>query len=317
MPSILEDILARLEPEHARALEWFADRAGEVGPRPWRRRGVSGVPGVAMALTAERGIHKPAGMDWALSVAATVSSVYLDGEPAKVDKDTWVLPYKEHSGSDGSGYESRWNRALLRNMRDRIPVGVFVPAVGSDYLNLGLAIPESFDPQSGTFLLRGPVTYSQGVTTWGEPADASRSDVLDELMVAEDADEMSLTLVRRRKSQDAFREALMTAYAGQCCVTRYDAPDALQGAHILSYSGRSSQVPQNGLLLRADIHLLFDRHLLSIQPERRRVSVSPRIRNTAYGALDGVPLLPTTSEKLAPDPGKLEVHWAVFERAAD
>jgi hypothetical protein len=76
-------------------------------------------------------------------------------------------------------------------------------------------------------------------------------------------------------------------------------------------------VPQNGLLLRADIHLLFDRHLLSIQPERRRVSVSPRIRNTAYGALDGVPLLPTTSEKLAPDPGKLEVHWAVFERAAD
>ena len=314
MASALEDILARLEPQHARALEWFADHAGDVGPRPWRHDGVSPVAGVTIPLTAQRGIHKPDGLDWALSVAATESSVYLDGKPTRVDKDTWVLPYKEHSGSDGAGYGSRWNRALLRNMRDRIPVGVFVPSAGSGYLNLGLAIPESFDPSSGTFLLRGPVTYSQDASIWGEALE-SNAGVLEDLAAAEDDDGIRLARVRQRKAQDVFRDSLMAAYSGSCCVTRYDAPDALQGAHILSYSGRSSQVPQNGLLLRADIHLLFDRHLLSIEPDRLCVRVSRRIRDTAYGALDRGDVARPIARELAPDSAKLEVHWAVFERA--
>lgn len=266
-----------------------------------------------MAMTAQRGIHKPSELDWALSVGATKNSVYLDGKPTRVDGETWVLPYSEHAGADGVGYKSPWNRALLRNLRDRIPVGVFVPA-GSQHLNLGLAMPESFDPETGTFLLRGPMTFSQSATTWSEPSYVAQEDVLENLMVSEDLPR-NLAMVRRREAQDSFRESLLSAYDGACCVTRYDAQAALQGAHILPYSGRSSQVATNGLLLRADVHLLFDRHLIAIDPESLVVKVAPQLAATAYADLAGREILRTTNRDLAPDSSKLRVHAAVFDRA--
>ena len=314
MTSVLQDTLARLAPEHAAALEWFVEHEGDVGPRPWRRAGKSVVPGVKMAMTAERGIHKPAELDYALSLGATKSSVYLDGRPSKVDRETWILPYKEHSGADGLGIGSPWNRALLRNMRDRIPVGVFVPA-GPRHLNLGLAMPESFDAETGTFLLRGPMTHSQTTMTWGAPLTDPEMDLLDTPIVSEESTAM-LGLVRRREAQGVFRDSLLEAYSGKCCVTRYDAEQALQGAHILSYSGRSSQIAQNGLLLRADVHLLFDRHLIAVDPDTLRVRVSPRLSRSGYAPLDGQEILDAACQDLAPDPVKLAVHLAVFDRAA-
>jgi hypothetical protein len=311
MQSPLDSILASLTVEHGRALEWFVEHEGEIGPRPWRQHGRSVVPGVSMAMTAERGIHKPAELQWALSIGATRDSLYMDGSPTPVDEHTWVLPYRAHEGADGTGYDSPWNRALLRNVRDRIPVGVFLPADEGTNLNLGLAMPEDYDPSAGTFLLRGPMRHSQSVAVWESVPEAE-----DEIEVALHAEEeptsRTMTLVLRRRAQDAFRESLLQAYGRSCCVTQYDAEEALQAAHILSYSGRSSQLPQNGLLLRADLHLLFDRHLIGIDPGNLRVSVSPRLKNTRYNALSGSAVSPTVDSSSSPDPKRLAVHWAVF-----
>ncbi len=311
MQSRLDSILAGLTVEHGRALEWFVEHEGEVGPRPWRQHGRSVVPGVSMAMTAERGIHKPAELQWALSIGATSESLYMDGSPTPVDEHTWVLPYRAHDGADGTGYDSPWNRALLRNVRDRIPVGVFVPADDGTNLNLGLAMPEHYDPSTGTFLLRGPMRHAQSDAIWMSLPEAD-----DEVEVALHAEEeptpRTLALVMRRRAQDAFRESLLHAYGCSCCITRYDAEEALQAAHILSYSGRSSQLPQNGLLLRADLHVLFDRHLLSIDPGTFRVSVSPQLKGTRYGTLAGSPVSPTVDRAASPDPKRLAVHWAVF-----
>lgn len=310
----LQDTLAKLGSDHARALEWFVDHEGDVGPRPWRRDGQSVVPGVSMAMTAERGIHKPSQLPCALSIGATSSSLYLDGQQTPVGDGTWILPYRQHVGADGQGYESRWNRALLKNVRDRIPVGVFVPAIGGANLNLGLAMPESFDPSTGTFLLRGPMRFAQSAAVWEIPVWTS--DDLDQALLAEEeADPLIMTLVRQRRAQGAFRDSLLEAYSGRCCVTKYDTEAALQGAHILAYSGRSSQIPSNGLLLRADLHILFDRHLLAIEPKDLTVRVAPAISSSAYGELEGRPISRPDREELCPDPSRLKVHWAVFEGA--
>ena len=48
----------------------------------------------------------------------------------------------------------------------------------------------------------------------------------------------------------------------------------LEAAHIKPYQGENDNHPQNGLLLRADIHTLFDLNLLGIQPERLQVEIS-------------------------------------------
>lgn len=314
MQSVLDDILAKLEPEHARALEWFVEHEDEIGARPWRVGGQSVVPGVSIPIVAQRGIHQPSGWKVALSITATRTSIYLDGKPERVDRETWVLPYKAHEGGDGMGLESRWNQALFRNHRERIPVGVFVPE-GGQYRNLGLAMVESFDPGTATFLLRGAVRYTQAAGTWTLPEDSS--DIVGSLLIAEEAEDLRiLAQVRCRVSQDKFRDALMKAYGGRCAATGYDAADALQGAHILAYSGRSSQLTENGLLLRADIHLLFDRHLLSVHPEHRVIRLGSRLRSTAYAGLEGRSLDRPEKDSDVPAANRLAVHWAVFERAA-
>lgn len=61
-----------------------------------------------------------------------------------------------------------------------------------------------------------------------------------------------------REGQPAFRGALILAYAGECAITGCAVTDLLDAAHIARYSGPKSNVTANGLLLRTDIHKLFD-----------------------------------------------------------
>lgn len=46
----------------------------------------------------------------------------------------------------------------------------------------------------------------------------------------------------------------------------------------------------NGLLLRSDLHTLFDLKLITIDPEKFEVIVDPRLRQSSYGQLHGKPL---------------------------
>jgi putative restriction endonuclease len=309
----LHRILERLDPEHALALDWFAAHEGEIGPRPWRRHGQSVVPGVSVAMVAERGIHRPRGWDVALSITATKASLYMDGEPVPLGDGTWMLPYSAHTGADGVQLDSRWNQALVGNWIARIPVGVFLFHTRAKYRNLGLAMVEDYVEAADTFYLRGPVQFGQPAETW--EADSEPTEDEPALLAAEEVSERSRVWIRRRHRQDVFRDALLSAYGSRCCVTDYEAEDALQGAHILAYAGRSSQSVRNGLLLRADIHLLFDRSLLAVEPDTLRVRLAPRLRSTAYGDLDGRRLALPCRATLSPDQAKLEVRWAVFAGA--
>ncbi|MDO8847080.1 MAG: HNH endonuclease [Coriobacteriia bacterium] len=322
MESPLQLVLDQLDPEHARALLWFAEHEGDIGPRPWRVDGQSVVTGVQVPLVAQRGIHQPSGWQVALSITATRASVYFDGVPQPIDSDTWALPYMAHTGRDGTGTESPWNRALLGNLNRRIPVGVFVPH-GAHYMNLGLAMVESYDPRTGTFLLRGPLKFGQRSDVWSNGDDETPTT---QAAMARESEgwsdqirELDEPIVysrgKRRVAQVQFRQNLLRAYDNRCAVTGYEAHDALQGAHILSYRGRSSQLVRNGLLLRADIHLLFDRHLIGIEPEVLKVRLAPGLLSTAYSGLEGRSLSRPQRDDDAPDTKRLAVHWAVFERS--
>jgi hypothetical protein len=62
----------------------------------------------------------------------------------------------------------------------------------------------------------------------------------------------------RRRGQPKFRRALLEAYAGKCAVTGCEVETVLEAAHIVAYAGDQTNKVSNGLLLRADIHTLFD-----------------------------------------------------------
>lgn len=92
--------------------------------------------------------------------------------------------------------------------------------------------------------------------------------------------------IRERRGQQQFRDALRERYGDRCLVTGCEVLAVLEAAHINPYRSKNDNHPDNGLLLRADIHTLFDLDLIGIEPERLRVELHPALANE-YGRLTG------------------------------
>ncbi|PNQ53824.1 HNH endonuclease, partial [Vibrio agarivorans] len=87
--------------------------------------------------------------------------------------------------------------------------------------------------------------------------------------------------IHARQGQAAFREMLLAEY-GRCLVSGCKVSHAIEAAHIVPYMGEATNSIENGLLLRADIHTLFDLGLISITPYQRKIVVSKRLSCTDY-----------------------------------
>lgn len=103
----------------------------------------------------------------------------------------------------------------------------------------------------------------------------------------EDARERISREISRRRGQRAFREALLRAYGGRCAITDCDVKDVLEAAHIVPYLGPLTNRTDNGLLLRADIHTLFDCGLITIDTVSHTVMLANSLLETDYGHLNG------------------------------
>ncbi len=79
------------------------------------------------------------------------------------------------------------------------------------------------------------------------------------------------TLVRPRLGQGTFRLSVTAAYARACAVTQEHSLPALEAAHIRPFAEEGTHEVSNGLLLRSDIHRLFDKGYVGVTPEYRFV----------------------------------------------
>ena len=161
-------------------------------------------------------------------------------------------------------------------MEEGVPVGVLIqakPKPGVVYHILGLA--RVIDWKDGYFFLEGydrsgSISAKSGTKEAG--MDRARAETLVQPDPAFNPSEMedqrakSIAEIVRRRGQAKFRKTLLEAYNSKCVVTGCDAAEALEAAHITPYLGEETNHPQNGLLLRADIHSLFDLGLLSVDP---------------------------------------------------
>jgi putative restriction endonuclease len=83
--------------------------------------------------------------------------------------------------------------------------------------------------------------------------------------------------VTPRLGQGTFRVSVTDAYLRACAITGEHSLPALEAAHIQSYSKDGPHEVRNGVLLRADLHRLFDKGYMTVTPEHR-LEVSPRLR---------------------------------------
>ncbi len=114
--------------------------------------------------------------------------------------------------------------------------------------------------------------------------------------------------VARRMGQAKFRRELLHAYQGRCAVTGCDVSAVLEAAHIFPYRGKETNHVTNGLLLRSDIHMLFDQGLLAIHPETLTVLLAPELEETAYSELEGKAIAVPKDEGLRPSEAALDDH---------
>jgi hypothetical protein len=102
-----------------------------------------------------------------------------------------------------------------------------------------------------------------------------------------DARERVLSAIVRRRGQPAFRQRLLAAYNGQCAITGCKLEAVLEAAHIVPYQGPETNHPHNGLLLRADLHTLFDLKLITIDAATMSVRISPQLAGSCYEEYGG------------------------------
>ena len=128
-------------------------------------------------------------------------------------------------------------------------------------------------------------------------------------------------LVRPRLGQGTFRIALTQAYDGACAVSGEHSLPVLDVAHIHRYADGGPHEMRNGLLLRTDIHRLFDCGYVTITPDYK-FRVSRRLHEEyengkTYYALDKQAIHLPKHAAERPDPDLLRRHnELVFEKGA-
>jgi len=209
-----------------------------------------------------------------------------------------------------SGYDSE--RELIAAFR------AFNPALGSDS-EIGNVVLESFTPFPTPVPLRavGLEDLSVRFVYLGEQDPIAeyigglRGGAAGGGFVLRDeaAARHTAAMRKHRAGQAAFRKLLLDTYGPVCAFTGPQLEETLQAAHIQPYVDAASNHVANGLLLRADIHVLFDLGLLTLTDEPQIV-VSRKLlgRNPTIDALHGATPHLRNTHGVSPSGDALRFH---------
>jgi hypothetical protein len=112
----------------------------------------------------------------------------------------------------------------------------------------------------------------------------------------------------RRRGHPSFRQQLLAAYEYRCAITNFNALDTLEAAYIIPYRGKFTHHPSNGLLMRADLHTLFDLGKIAIDTRNMTVILADELAESSYKILRGRPLRYPKSEEQRPSTEALDLH---------
>jgi putative restriction endonuclease len=118
--------------------------------------------------------------------------------------------------------------------------------------------------------------------------------------------------VRPRLGQGGFRVLVTDTYERRCAVTGERVLPVLEAAHVKPVAQGGTHRVENGLLLRMDLHKLFDRGYVTVTPDHR-LRVSRHLREDFhngehYRQLDGSEIWVPRLRKERPNPAFLEWH---------
>ena len=149
-----------------------------------------------------------------------------------------------------------------------------------------------------------------------EDSENYLSEILSDDYVPTENDERAKVYksIIQRRGQKKFRDAVREMYGNKCVITGCEILDILEAAHINPYKGEKDNHATNGLLLRADIHTLFDLDLIGIEPNELRIHLSENIKQDGYQVLENK-LIRVLSNDKTPSKEALKIRWEKFLRS--
>ena len=130
------------------------------------------------------------------------------------------------------------------------------------------------------------IEYERGPTSGFQSRDLAAYtrgigfDVIHEIRLANERDQQlqaSYAAVLARPEQARFRQLALEAYGARCIVSGCTTIRALEAAHVLPYSSGGPDERANCILLRADLHRMFDANLLAVNPLDGKVHYSETV----------------------------------------
>lgn len=311
----LDSVLSKLPGPHRNALLWFYSHTGKETGWPGKLS-----DGTLLASKA-KGIYKPQWTEYALSIRQNINSPYPDMPPIKNADGTWLYCYFQEDLDPNSRDEVYTNTGLIKCMNDSIPVGVFRQIKQKPnpiYIIEGLAFVSSWADGFFTFEGISPTgtrytsIASDQTLNYGTVKDIDSFIIQNEAGKILDARKKIAALITKRQGQGQFRKDVLEAYGNICAITGYDALSALEAAHIIPYRGQYTNHVENGLLLRADLHSLFDQGLIGVNPNDHKVLLSKRLIKTKYEGLENKEIRIPQKTEFQPSERALTYHvkWA-------
>jgi uncharacterized protein YjbI with pentapeptide repeats len=116
--------------------------------------------------------------------------------------------------------------------------------------------------------------------------------------------------IQKRQGQEKFRKSLLEVYKGRCAITGCPIKGVLEAAHVKPYSISKDNSPKNGILLRADLHTLFDLNLIVIHPDSKKIEIKPSLlASKYYKKINNIIL--RAYEKIGCSPDEEYLEWRI------
>ena len=259
-------------------------------------------------INQQRGIFKPAAMDYLLSVRTVFprlgARVWYDDQRVvneQVARGEELIDYA-FMGNNPDAADNRW---LRQAHEAQVPILYFLGVAPGRYMVIWPTFIAEWVPSELKVRLAFSQTAEQSLPGSAERRYASRT-------------------VQQRLHQASFREAVLMAYGGRCALTGLPEPRLIDAAHIIVDGDEALGQPivPNGLPLSKIHHAAFDANLIGIAPDYK-IHISEALLSINDGPMFefGVKALAGRSIRLPlrpgdnPDRDRLAQRFEAFTRA--
>ena len=271
------------------------------------------------------GIFKPAWSDYALSIVIRTTSPYEDKDEVIFLQDSrWLMTYSPRAG----GLQIADNRALVKCMDERVPIGVFRQLTdktnhqhGSTYRILGLGLITDYDANRDVFIIESADRSALEVITNTIVDEAARYEVQLYAQIMNQFQpfvrEESITYATEIPQRDkAFREIVVREYDYTCAICEmkfyWNGLAEATAAHIIPKHKNGTDDPRNGLSLCRTHHWAFDAGIFTLS-NNYEILLSPVIQeadshNFSLLEMEGKPALLPANNILQPHPDAVKWH---------